>query len=91
MSNGGPYRVLVINPGGTSTKVALFEDERELFTAMLGKEAYAGEVGAFEGAMYQATGLYRSSADCIMFTRDKVGFCPVGSRASERVIDLDAK
>ncbi len=26
------HRILVINPGGTSTKIALFEDEREVFT-----------------------------------------------------------
>ena len=70
---------------------ALFEEERELFTRMLGEEEHAGKVGAFEGAMYEATGLYRASPDCIMFTRDKVGFCPVCSRAIERVIDLYAK
>jgi hypothetical protein len=70
---------------------ALFEEERALFTEMLGAEEHAGKVGAFEGAMYQATGLYRSSADCIMFTRDEVGFCPVCSRAIERIIDLYAK
>jgi hypothetical protein len=70
---------------------ALFEDERALFTEMLAAEGHAGRVGAFEGAMYQATGLYRSSADCIMFTRDRVGFCPVCSRAIERIIDLYAE
>jgi hypothetical protein len=29
--------------------------------------------------------------DCIMFTRDDVGFCPVCARAIERVIDLYAR
>ena len=46
---------------------------------------WSGKVGAFEGAAYEAKGLYRSSADCIMFTRDNVGFCPsagAGSRGS---------
>jgi hypothetical protein len=66
----------------------LFREERELFTRMLGAEEFAGRVGAFEGAMYQAQGLYRPSTDCIMFTRDEVGFCPVCRRAIERVIDL---
>ncbi len=65
---------------------ALFARERETMTALLG--AHAGKVGAFEGAMYQARGLYRPAADCIMFTRDPVGFCPVCARAIERVIDL---
>jgi hypothetical protein len=69
----------------------LFRQERELFTRMLGDEEHSGKVGAFEGAMYQATGLYRPAADCIMFTRDEVGFCPVCRHAIERVIDLYAE
>jgi hypothetical protein len=70
---------------------ALFDKERELFTEMLGNQEYSGEVGAFEGAMYEAQGLYRPAADCIMFTRDDVGFCQVCSRAIETVIDLYAR
>ena len=50
-----------------------------------------GKVGAFEGAAYEAKGLYRSSADCIMFTRDSVGFCPVCRRAITRVIEQYAR
>jgi len=69
----------------------LFREERELFTAMLGSEEHAGEVGAFEGAMYEARGLYRPTADCVMFTRDEVGFCPVCRRAIEQVIDSYAR
>ena len=41
--------------------------------------------------MYRAAGLYRPAADCVMFTRDRVGFCPVCRRAIERVIDLYAR
>ena len=67
---------------------ALFDEEREWFTAKLGEEQHAGKIGAFEGAMYEAQGLYRPSADCRMFTRDDVGFCAVCRRAIERVIDL---
>ena len=66
----------------------LFREAQTRFTQMLGSEEYAGRVGAFEGASYQPTGLYRPQADCIMFTRDEVGFCHVCSRAIERVIDL---
>lgn len=66
---------------------ALFREERELLTALLAGQQHAGRVGAFEGAGYQARGLFRPSADCIMFTRDEVGFCPVCRRAIERVID----
>ncbi len=66
----------------------LFRAERELFTALLGAEPWAGRVGAFEGALYEANGLYRPAVDCVMFTRDEVGFCPVCRAAVERVIDL---
>ena len=66
----------------------LFREVQEHFTELLGAEKHAGRVGAFEGASYQPTGLYRPQADCIMFTRDDVGFCRVCSRAIERVIDL---
>jgi hypothetical protein len=66
----------------------LFRDERQQMTAMLASEVFAGEVGAFEGASYQPQGLYRPEADCIMFTRDEVGFCAVCARAIDRIIDL---
>lgn len=29
------YKILAINPGSTSTKIAIYEDERELFTTSL--------------------------------------------------------
>jgi hypothetical protein len=45
-------------------------------------------VGAFEGAGYEAKGLYRPQADCIMFTRNPVGFCQICRRAISRVVDL---
>jgi hypothetical protein len=65
----------------------LFREEAKEETALLGGMKWTGKVGAFEGAAYEAKGLYRSSADCIMFTRDSVGFCPVCRRAIGRVID----
>jgi hypothetical protein len=61
--------------------------ERELFTGMLADQEYAGRIGAFEGAMYESQGLYRPATDCIMFTRDEVGFCKVCQRAIDGVID----
>jgi hypothetical protein len=67
---------------------ALFDEERQAETALLSSMTYSGKVGAFEGASYEATGLYRPEADCIMFTRDKVGFCQVCRRAISRIIDL---
>jgi hypothetical protein len=51
---------------------------------------HSGKVGAFEGASYEPKGLYRPQSDCIMFTRDRVGFCRVCQRAISRIIDLYA-
>src|SRR5205085_9729470 len=65
----------------------LFTRELEWETKFLGSQKYAGKVGAFEGAAYESKGLYRPEIDCIMFTRDEVGFCRVCSRAIERIID----
>jgi hypothetical protein len=54
--------------------------------AFLAASAFAGKVGAFEGAGYAAKGLYRPALDCIMFTKGSKPFCPVCERAIERVI-----
>src|SRR5271155_1139894 len=67
----------------------LFRKERAKEDAMLGSEKYAGKVGAFEGANYEAKGYYRPELDCIMFTRHKT-FCAVCRRAIERVIEMYA-
>jgi len=69
---------------------ALFREERAHETKLLGGSAHAGQTGAFEGALYEARGYYRPEVDCIMFSRDEVGFCPVCRRAIERVIALYA-
>jgi len=65
----------------------LFTEEREWETKFLGSQQYAGKVGAFEGAAYEPKGLYRPETDCIMFTRDEVGFCRICRKAIERIID----
>jgi len=70
---------------------ALFAAERLQSTAVLAQGPHAKAVGAFEGALYEATGYYRPQADCTMFTRDEVGFCAVCRRAIDRVIDLYAR
>ncbi|HEV8239986.1 MAG TPA: IgA Peptidase M64 [Thermoanaerobaculia bacterium] len=70
---------------------ALFRRERDEEEARFAAEPYAGKVGAFEGANYEAKGYFRPQIDCIMFTRDRVPFCAVCQRAIGRVIDLYAK
>jgi len=67
---------------------ALFATQKAWETAFLSSMTHSGKVGAFEGASYEPKGLYRPEADCIMFTRDEVGFCRVCRRAIERVINL---
>jgi len=69
----------------------LFADQEAWETTFLSSMKFSGKVGAFEGASYEAKGLYRPSTDCIMFTRDKVGFCPVCRRAISRIIDLHTR
>jgi hypothetical protein len=70
---------------------ALFRREQEWETKFLAAQTHAGKVGAFEGAGYEAKGLYRPEVDCIMFTRDEVGFCDVCTRAIHRMIDMHVK
>jgi hypothetical protein len=69
---------------------ALFREELEHEGRMFAREKYAGRVGAFEGANYEAKGFYRPEVDCIMFTRTD-RFCAVCRRAIERVVDLYAR
>jgi hypothetical protein len=70
---------------------ALFREQEQHERAMLYAMEYAGKVGAFEGASYEAKGLYRPEVDCIMFTRNMTRFCRVCQRAISRIIDLYAK
>jgi hypothetical protein len=69
----------------------LFRREQIWETQFLGSQKHAGKIGAFEGAGYEAKGMYRPTADCIMFTRDEVGFCRVCRRGIETIIDLYAR
>ena len=67
---------------------ALFRRQKIEEMKLLAAEPYAGKVGAFEGAIYEAKGYYRPQIDCIMFSRNDVPFCAVCRRAIERVIAL---
>jgi len=69
---------------------ALFSAEKAEATRRLSSEQYAGKVGAFEGANYEANGYFRSQTDCIMFTRDDVSFCAACRSAIDRILDLYA-
>ena len=67
---------------------ALFHEQREWEEQFLAGMKFSKAVGAFEGASYEAKGLFRPQADCIMFTRNRVGFCRVCQRGISRIIDL---
>jgi hypothetical protein len=69
---------------------ALFNEEKQADIAAFATEKYAHQVGAFEGARYEARGYYRPEVNCIMFTRSDT-FCAVCRRAIERVIDSYVK
>ena len=47
---------------------------------------FVGKVGAFEGAGYNAKGMYRSMLDCIMFTKGAKPFCKVCEEHIAKVI-----
>ncbi len=64
---------------------ALFAKEKVVETRMLGTDTHSRKVGAFEGANYEAKGYFRSQEDCLMFTRNDVGFCAACRAAIERV------
>jgi hypothetical protein len=70
---------------------ALFREQQAFEEQLLKSGPHGSAVGAFEGGNYQARGLYRSQADCIMFTRNRVGFCAACRRAISRIIDLYSK
>ncbi len=78
---------------GASEEVmeALFDEVKSITKPMLEGQDHFGRVGAFEGAGYQAKGLFRPEVDCIMFTRNPTVYCKVCTRAIERVIDLYAR
>ena len=64
----------------------LFRDNQEIVEGMFSQAEYRDRIGAFEGAIYQAEGYYRSELNCIMFTRT-TDFCRVCAEAIEQVID----
>jgi hypothetical protein len=66
---------------------ALMREVKITSSKLLQAEPAFGKVGAFQGAMYEAKGLYRPEVDCIMFTRNPTSFCRVCRRAIERTID----
>jgi hypothetical protein len=51
-------------------------------------EEYKGIVGVFEGGGYVTKGVYRPSYDCTMKSISEDNFCPVCTKAIEKMIDF---
>jgi hypothetical protein len=68
----------------------LFRKQLKKEKEMIAKMKYKDKTGAFEGAGYMAKGMYRSSVNCVMYTRD-LKFCPVCQHAINKVIDQYAR
>jgi len=83
-------RAEVAKSGSDDDAERLMAEVKTTTAPMLSAEEFAGRVGAFEGAAYEAQGLYRPAVDCIMFTRNPTTFCKVCERAVSRVIDIYA-
>jgi len=64
----------------------LFHDNQDIVEGMFSVAPHPEDIGAFEGALYQARGYYRSEQNCIMFTRTE-DFCRVCAAAIHEVID----
>lgn len=66
---------------------ALFREDLRHTDELFSKAAHRHDVGAFEGANYEASGFYRSQMQCLMFDRSEK-FCNVCSDAITEIIDL---
>ena len=79
-----------------AAEIAELEAESERLSLAAAKKSddylragkYWGQVGAFEGAGYASTGLYRPMADCLMFTKGTKPFCRVCEAAVRRMIQF---
>jgi hypothetical protein len=81
--------------GAPAEEIARLKDEAERqskehadrLDTFLAASAFAGRVGAFEGAGYTSRGLYRPMLDCLMFSKGDKPFCKVCERAVLRVME----
>ncbi len=66
---------------------ALFREELAWSMKLFAKSPHVAEVGAFEGANYEAAGYFRPQMQCTMFSRSDT-FCVVCQDAIAEIIDL---
>jgi len=68
---------------------ALFREDLKATEALFANKPHRHDVGAFEGANYEASGYYRPAMQCLMFDRSEA-FCPVCRDGVSEIIDLYA-
>lgn len=68
---------------------ALFKEDLAHTNELFSKAKHRHDVGAFEGANYEANGYYRSQMQCLMFDRSEK-FCNVCNDGITAIIDLYA-
>jgi hypothetical protein len=68
---------------------ALFREDLKTTEALFAGKPHRHDVGAFEGANYEASGYYRPAMQCLMFDRSEA-FCPVCRDGVSEIIDLYA-
>jgi hypothetical protein len=69
---------------------ALFKEDLAHTNQLFSTATHRHDVGAFEGANYEANGYYRSQMQCLMFDRSEK-FCNVCNDGIAAIIDLYAK
>jgi hypothetical protein len=69
---------------------ALFREDLAHSSALFSKAQHQHDIGAFEGANYEAKGYYRPEMQCLMFDRSS-SFCNVCQDAISAIIDLYTK
>jgi len=57
---------------------------------LLAREPWANTVGVFEGARYQANGMYRSEVNCRIFSQGASRFCGICRETIARALTLSA-
>lgn len=68
---------------------ALFKEDLAHTNQLFSKAKHRHDIGAFEGANYEANGYYRSQMQCLMFDRSEK-FCNVCNEGISTIIDLYA-
>jgi hypothetical protein len=68
-----------------------YKNLQDKTVAILKNPKLLNKVGCFEGAGYASEGVYRASVDCKMFSKSLVDFCPVCTKAVQKMIDFHTK